>query len=157
VNAQFRSHQISDLHTFALDKFHRRLSIKGIRRAVNLQPKAVRHALQKSSAIPKRHGEHPAVEDNTEEGLPEWVKMNAQHRTAVNRTEVLYDYRETFGAGVTDGWVGTFPGRGEAELFEMVGRPRENPRLEILRVFSDPVVECLKQHVPVCCAELVFN
>jgi hypothetical protein len=75
----------------------------------------------------------------------------------VNRTKFLYYWCETFGAAVTEGWVDSFVVPCKAEPFETVSRPQENTRLEILQLFLGTIVECLKQYVPVCRAELVFN
>jgi hypothetical protein len=44
---------------------------------------------------------------------------------------------------VTEGWVYSLLGRRKAELFETIGRRRQNPRFEIPRLFVDGVVECL--------------
>jgi hypothetical protein len=62
-----------------------------------------------------------------------------------------------FGAAVTEGWIDCFLGRRKAELFGTVDRLPENPQFEIPRLFLDAMVECRKQCVPDCCAELVFN
>jgi hypothetical protein len=75
----------------------------------------------------------------------------------VNRMEVLYYSRETRGATVTRGGVDSFLIRHTPELLETTSRPRENPPLEIPQSFLDPMVECLRQHVQDCCADLVFN
>jgi hypothetical protein len=56
MNAQFRSHQIFYLQTIALYKRQMRLLIEAITRGFNLQPKDIRHALQKGDAIPKGRG-----------------------------------------------------------------------------------------------------
>jgi hypothetical protein len=53
-----RAHQIYHLHTAALNKFHERLVMKSIIRGFDVQPKGVRHALEKGDAIPRRGGEH---------------------------------------------------------------------------------------------------
>jgi hypothetical protein len=45
----------------------------------------------------------------------------------------------------------------QTELFETTIRPQDNPRLEISRSFLDPMVECLRQNVRECCADLLFN
>jgi hypothetical protein len=82
---------------------------------------------------------------------------NAQNPTTVNRTELLHHCRETFGAAVTEGGVDSLLDSGNAELFETGGRPQENPRLEITRLFLDTMIKCFKWYVPSCWAELVFN
>jgi hypothetical protein len=81
------------------------LAVKVIARVCDVQPKDVRHALERSETIPKGHGEHPALEVNTEQRLIGWITKNAQNHTAVNRTELLHYCDETFGAAVTPGWV----------------------------------------------------
>jgi hypothetical protein len=52
VNAQFRAHQIYYLHTFRLNRLHRRVVVKVIARAFDVQPKDVRRALEKGATIP---------------------------------------------------------------------------------------------------------
>jgi hypothetical protein len=47
VNVRFRAHQIYSIHTFGLNRLHRRLAVKAIARAFDAQPKDVRHALEK--------------------------------------------------------------------------------------------------------------
>jgi hypothetical protein len=69
VNARFRPHQIYYLHVFGLNRLHRRLAVKVISRVFDVQPKDVRHALEKSETIPKGRGEHPALEVDTEQRL----------------------------------------------------------------------------------------
>jgi hypothetical protein len=66
VNARFRAHQIDYLHTFGLNRLHRRLAVKGIVRASDVQPKDVHHALEKGETILKGRGEQPALEVDTE-------------------------------------------------------------------------------------------
>jgi hypothetical protein len=73
VSAQFRAHQIYFLHIFGLNRLHRRLVVKAIARAFDIQPKNVRHALEKGEAIPKGREEQPALEVNTEEHLIDWI------------------------------------------------------------------------------------
>jgi hypothetical protein len=90
VNARFRAHQIYSLHTFGLNKLHRRLAVKPIGRGFDVQPKDARHALEKGKTIPKRRGEHPALEVDTKQHLIDWVIKNAQNHTVVNRTEPLH-------------------------------------------------------------------
>jgi hypothetical protein len=53
VNARFRAHQIYYLHTFRLNRLHRRLAVKAIARPFDVQPKDVRRALEKGETIPK--------------------------------------------------------------------------------------------------------
>jgi hypothetical protein len=53
MNTQFPWHQIFYLHTFAMDKLHIRLPIKAIAGALNLQPRNIRHALQKATPFQK--------------------------------------------------------------------------------------------------------
>jgi hypothetical protein len=43
--------------------------VKAITRAFDIQPKEVRHALEKGETIPKGRGEHPALEVDTEQYL----------------------------------------------------------------------------------------
>ena len=157
MGAQFRTHQIFYLHSFALDKLHRRLPVKALARAFNIQAKDVRRALEKGDTIPSGRGRHPALDDEIEERLLEWIQKNAHNHTPVNRTELLHYCRETFFAAVTDGWVDSFLSRRNGELFEAISQPQENLRLEVPRLFLDTMIECLTEHVPGCCAELVFN
>jgi hypothetical protein len=103
VNAQFLAHQIYYFHTSGLNRLHRRLAVKAIARAFDVQPKDARHALEKGEAIPKGRGEHPTLEVDTEQYLIDWITKNAQNHTAVNWTELLHYYSETFGAAVTPG------------------------------------------------------
>jgi hypothetical protein len=65
VNARFRAHQIYYLHTFGLNKLHRPLAVKDIAHPFDVQPKDVRHALEKGETIPKGRGEDPALEADT--------------------------------------------------------------------------------------------
>jgi hypothetical protein len=157
VKSHFRAHQIFYLQSFARNKFRKELSIKAIARVFEIQLKDVRNALGNGDAIPKRRGEHPALEDDTEKRLLEWTTKNAQNHACVNRTEVLHDCRETLSAAVTEGWVDSFLIRHHTELFETTRRPQENPRLEIPRSCLDTMGECLRQPVQDCCADLVFN
>jgi hypothetical protein len=157
VNARFRAHQIYYLHTFGLNRLYRRLAVKAIARAFDVQPKDARHALEKSEAIPKGSGEHPALEVDTEQHLIAWITKNAQNHTAINRTELLHYCGETFGAAVTPGWVDSFLFRHKLELSEAISRPQENPRLEIPQSFLDMMIACLSEYLPGSCAELVFN
>jgi hypothetical protein len=53
VKARFRAHQIYYLQTLRLNRLHRRLTVKAIARALDIQPKDVRHALEKGETIPK--------------------------------------------------------------------------------------------------------
>jgi hypothetical protein len=69
VNARFRAHQIYYLHTFGFNRLHRRLAVKGIARAFDVQPKDVRHALEKRETMSKGRGEHPALEVDIEQHL----------------------------------------------------------------------------------------
>jgi hypothetical protein len=56
VNARFRVHQICYLHTIGLNRLHRRLEVKAIARAFNIQPKDVRHVLEEGETVPKGRG-----------------------------------------------------------------------------------------------------
>jgi hypothetical protein len=73
VNARFRAHQIDYLHTFGLNKLHRRLAVKVIACAFDVPPKDVRHALEKGETIPTRRGEHPVLEVDTGQHLIDWI------------------------------------------------------------------------------------
>jgi hypothetical protein len=123
VNAWFRVHQIYYLHTFGLNRLHRRLAVKAIFRAFDVQPKDVRHPLKKGETIPKGHGEHPALEVDTQQHLSDWTGKNAQNHTAVNRTELLHYCGETFGAAVTPGGS-IFLFRHKLELSKTISRPQ---------------------------------
>jgi hypothetical protein len=94
--------------------------VKIIARVFNVQPKDVRHALEKSETIPKGRGEHPALEVDTERHLIDWIIKNAQNYTAINRTELLHYCGEIFGAAVTPGWVDSFLFPHKLELSEMI-------------------------------------
>jgi hypothetical protein len=48
VNARFRAHYIYYLHTFGLNKPHRRLAVEAIARAFDVQFKDACHALEKA-------------------------------------------------------------------------------------------------------------
>jgi hypothetical protein len=76
-NARFRAHHIYYLHTFGLKRLHRRLAVKAIACAFDVQPKNVRHALEKGETIPKGCGEYPALEVDTEQHLIDWIRKNA--------------------------------------------------------------------------------
>jgi hypothetical protein len=69
VNPRFLAHQIYHLHTFGLNKLHSRLAVTDIARAFDVQPKDVRHALEKGKTIPTGRGQHPALEVDTEQHL----------------------------------------------------------------------------------------
>jgi hypothetical protein len=133
------------------------LAVKAISRLLDVQPKDVRHALEKGETILKRRGEHPALEVDTEQHLINWITKNAQHQTAVNRTERYHYCGESFGAAVTPGWLDSFLFRYKLELSETISRIQENPRLEIARSFLDTMIACLSEHLPGPCAELVSN
>jgi hypothetical protein len=120
VRARFRSRQIYHPHTFTLNKFQKRLLVKAIARAFGVQPKDVQHTLEKGNAIPRGRGEHPGLEEDIGQPLIDWITSNAQNHTAVNRTELLHDCRETFGAAVTAGWVDSFLLRDKLELSETI-------------------------------------
>jgi hypothetical protein len=135
ANARFRAHQIYYLHRFGVNKLHRRLAVKAVARDFDIQPKDVRHPLEKGETIPKGCGEHPALEMDTEQHLIDWITKNAQNHTAINRTELLHYCGETFGAAVTLGWVDSLLFRHKLKLSETINRPQENPRLEIPRSF----------------------
>jgi hypothetical protein len=79
VNARFRAHQIYYLHIFGLNRLYRRLAVKAVARAFDVQPKAVRHALEKGETIPKGRAEHPALEVDTEQHLTDWITKNVQN------------------------------------------------------------------------------
>jgi hypothetical protein len=108
VNARFRVHQIYYVHTFGLNRLHRRLAVKAIARAFDVQPKDFRHALDKGGTIPKGRGEHPALEVDTEQHLVDWITKTAQKHTAVNQTEPFHCCSETFGTVITPGSVRFF-------------------------------------------------
>jgi hypothetical protein len=108
LNARFRVQQVCYLHTFGLNRLHRRLALKPIARAFDVQPKDGRHALEKGEIMPKGRGEHPALQLDTEQHLIDWIAKNAQNHTAVNRIELLHYCGETLGAAVTPGWVDFF-------------------------------------------------
>jgi hypothetical protein len=135
VNAQFRAHQIYYLHTFGLNRLHKRLAVKAIARAFDVQSKDVRHALEKGETNSKGRAEHPAVEVDTEQYLIDWITKSAQNHTTVNRTELLRYCDETFGAAVTPGWVNSFLFRHKLEQSEMIRRPQAKPRLEVPQSF----------------------
>jgi hypothetical protein len=97
------AHQTSHLHTFALNKSHKRLAVKAIDCAFGVQPKDVRHALEKGDPIPRGRGEHSGLEEDIEQQLIDWITKNAQNHTVINRTELLHYCRETFGGAVTAG------------------------------------------------------
>jgi hypothetical protein len=61
------------------------LAVKAIARAFDVQPKDVRHALEKGETIPKGRGEHPAFEVDIEQHVIDWITKNAKNHTAVNR------------------------------------------------------------------------
>jgi hypothetical protein len=67
VSAQFRAYQIYHLHTFALNRFHRRLAAKAITHAFDVQPKNGRHTMEEGGPIPRGREEHPALEEDIEQ------------------------------------------------------------------------------------------
>jgi hypothetical protein len=69
VNTRFRAHQIYSLHTFGLNRLHRQLAVKAIARTFDIWPKDVRDGLENGGTIPKRHGEDPELEVDTEQHL----------------------------------------------------------------------------------------
>jgi hypothetical protein len=79
--------------------------MKTIAPAFDFQPRYICHALEKDDAIPRGYGEHPAVEEDIEQQLIDWITKNAQSHTAVNRTELFRYWRQTFTAMVTAGWA----------------------------------------------------
>jgi hypothetical protein len=135
VNARFRAHQICHLHIFGLNGLHKRLVVKAIARAFDVQSKDVRHTLEKGETIPKGREEHPALEVDTEQYLIDWITKNAQNHTTVNRPELFHYCDETFGAAVTPGWVNSFLFQHKLEQSETIPRPQEKPRLEVPRSF----------------------
>jgi hypothetical protein len=94
--------------------------MKVIAHAFDVQPKDVRHALEKAGTIPKGGGEHPALEVDAEQHLIDWITKNAQDHTAVNRTELLHYCGESVGAAVTPGWVDSFLFPHKLELSKMI-------------------------------------
>jgi hypothetical protein len=83
-------------------------TVKVIAHVFDVQPKYVRHSLEKGETIPKGHGEHPALEVETEQHLIDWITKNAQNHTSINRTELLHYCGKTFGAAVTPELVDFF-------------------------------------------------
>jgi hypothetical protein len=69
VNVRSRADHIYSLHTFRLNRLQRRLAMKVIAHAFDVQPKDVRHALEKGKTIPKGRREHPALEVDTGQHL----------------------------------------------------------------------------------------
>jgi hypothetical protein len=133
------------------------MAVKTIARAFNVQPKDVRHALEKGKTIQKGRGEYPALEVEGEQRLIDWITKNAQNHTVVNRTELLHYCGETFGTAITPRWVNSFLFRHKLELSETISRPQENPRLEIQRSFLDTMISYRGEHLPGSLAELVFD
>jgi hypothetical protein len=84
------------------------LEVKPIAHAFGVQPKDVRHALEKGEIIPKGRGKHHALEGDTEQYLTDWISKNVQNHAAINRTELLHYGGEIFGVAVTPGWVDSF-------------------------------------------------
>jgi hypothetical protein len=64
VNARFRAHEIHHLHIFAFSEFDKRLAANAITRAFDVQPKDVRHVLEKGDVILRGRGDHPALEED---------------------------------------------------------------------------------------------
>jgi hypothetical protein len=157
VHARFRAHQIYYLQTFGLNRLHKRLAIKAIARAFDVQSKDVRHALEKGETILKGRAEHLALEVDTEQYLIDWIPKNAQNHTTVNRTELLHYCGKTFGVVVTPERVNSFLFRHKLEQSETIRRPHKKPRLEVPRSFLDTMIASLSEYLPGCCAELVFN
>jgi hypothetical protein len=120
VNARFRAHQIYYLHALRLNKLHTRLAVTAIAYAFDVQPKDVRHTLEKGEIIPKGRGEHLALEVDTEQHPIDWITKNVQDHTAVNRTELLHYCAETFGAAVAPRWVDSFLFRHKLELSDTI-------------------------------------
>jgi hypothetical protein len=60
------------------------LAVKAIARAFDVQPKDVRHALEKGEKIPKGGAEQPVLEVDAEQYLINWITKNAQNHTAIN-------------------------------------------------------------------------
>jgi hypothetical protein len=77
INARFRAHFIYYLHTFGLNRRHKRLAVKAIARPFDVQSKDVRHALEKGETTPKGHAEHSALEVDTEQYLVDRITKNA--------------------------------------------------------------------------------
>jgi hypothetical protein len=67
VNARFRAHRIYYFHTFGLKRLHRRLGVKAIARAFDVQPNDVPYTLEKGETIPKG-GEASEAADPSEPG-----------------------------------------------------------------------------------------
>jgi hypothetical protein len=44
-----------------------------------------------------------------------------------------------------------------SELAEVKSSPKEEPRVQVLRVFLDETVRCLKEHAQGMLVELIFN
>jgi hypothetical protein len=74
------------------------VAVNAIARTFDVQPKDVRHALEKGETSPKGRGRHPALEVDTEQYLIDRITKNAQRHTAINRTELLHYCGETYGA-----------------------------------------------------------
>jgi hypothetical protein len=79
------------------------LAAKAIACTFDIQPKDVRHALEKGEIIPKGREERPALEVDTEQHLIGWITKNAQNHTTVNRIELRHYCGETFTAAITPG------------------------------------------------------
>ena len=71
MHSQFRSHQISQLPTFTLDKLYRGLSLHVLAHGVNIQPKDVPYNLEKSDKFSRVQRSASAFEDAIEERLLE--------------------------------------------------------------------------------------
>jgi hypothetical protein len=62
--------------------------VNAITRDFDVQLKDIRQPLKKGDAIPRGLGAHPALGEDNEQQLINWITTNARNRTGVNRTEL---------------------------------------------------------------------
>jgi hypothetical protein len=140
ADTQFRVHQIPSLCPSAVDKLHKGMPTRAIARIFD--------PLTNGDAIWKGRREH---------ALLKTITKNIQNRVSMNYTEKLYYSGQPRGIAVAEQWVDPFVSHRKSSPFEAISRCQENPRLGIPRSLLHTVAKCIRQCLPSCCIELLFN
>jgi hypothetical protein len=154
---EFRAHQICFVQNFSERNVNHTLSTNQLSKAFGCSPSRLKAALANGLGPPKVRGRHPAIDEGSEAEILEWIEAQAEKCNPATRTNFCQHCQSKCSVTISRGWVDSFILRNRDELAETKSKPREDARLEVLRIFLNETLGCLGEYVREMKAELVFN
>jgi hypothetical protein len=126
-------------------------------RAFDCSRCAVRSALANGLNPPESRRHLLPVDAESDANISAWLKNQAEKNAAVTGTDLKNYCREVWKFEASRGWADSFISRHSAELTEKKSSPREEPRLQVRRIFLEEAIRSMHKTLQSSPADLVFN